>query len=70
MHLKVIAAKFKGANCNFRNPDLKIFTDDLKLLSRLALKTGAELVSACSGPIFTPNSNRAGNFLCFGIEFA
>ena len=67
MHLKVIAAKFKGANCNFRNPDFKIFTDDLKLLSQLALKTWAELVSASLVLFLQRNSNRARNFLCFGI---
>ena len=47
MPLKVIASKFNGANCNFRNPDFAIFTDYFKLLSRLAFKTGAELVCTC-----------------------
>ena len=37
MPLKVIAAKFNAANCNFRNPDFAIFTDVFKLLSRLVL---------------------------------
>ena len=67
MPLKVIAAKFNGANCNFRSPDFAIFTDDFKLLSRLAPKTGPELMCARSDLIFTLNSNRAENFLCFGI---
>ena len=52
MHFKVIAAKFNGANGNFPNPDFAIFTDDFKLLSRRALKIGAVLVCAFSGPIF------------------
>lgn len=75
MPLKVIPAKFNGANCNFRNLDFAILTDDFKPLlarqaysfppprptplytpatqamSRLALKTGAELMCACSGLI-------------------
>ena len=52
MPLKGISTKFNGVICNVRNPDFAIFTDDFKLSSLLALKTGAELVCACFRPIF------------------
>ena len=38
--LKVIAAKFNGANHNFRNPDFAIFTEDFKLVTVGALDWG------------------------------
>ena len=59
MHLKVIAAKFNGANCNFPNPNFAILTDNFKLLSRLALKTGQNSCVHALVPFLPRNSNRA-----------
>ena len=54
MPLKDLAAKFNREIAVFLNlGGFRNIFSNLKLLSRLALKTGIELMCACSGLIFT-----------------